>query len=253
MREPTQSRCPPACKGFHRVAKAPPPPHHARRRCGPHSQSQSRGSLQRARGRGPKGARPKLRSHWLRRLPRQSLSVLQTLSWGGFEPGLARSPAALPTPAYICNAATLPGPPPRPAPRPIHSPVSPAPLALKRLGPPPRYCSASFPSAASTEDALPKPGEQSLEEATGGRVGVDVGQGREMGHDRAVSTAQARIDEWLRSRLGLRLRSDLGPVPSIPGASVPFCEIARALNDECQGFHLGATRPRDQPQASRWR
>lgn len=38
-------------------------------------------------------------------------------------------------------------------------------------------------------------------------TGADVGQGREMVRDRAVPTAEAgRLDEWLRSRLGLRLR-----------------------------------------------
>lgn len=85
-----------------------------------------------------------------------------------------------------------------------------------------------------------------------GRREVNVGQGREKGRDCAVPTAEARrLDEGLLFILGLGLRSDLGPVPSIPGVSVPVCEIARAVNNECQGFHLGATRPRDQPRASR--
>lgn len=69
-----------------------------------------------------------------------------------------------------------------------------------------------------------------------GRRGTDVEQGREMGRDRAVPSKG--LLEWLRPRLGLGLRSDLGPVPSTPGASVPFCKIAPAVNEECRRFHL---------------
>lgn len=112
-----------------------------------------------------KGARPKPRSHWLRRHHLdKSRTVLQTLRRGGFGPGPARAPAALPCPADPRGAATLPGPPPPPAPRPICSLLTLAPLALKRLDPRPHRCPASFRSAAGLEEALPK---QSLVEATG--------------------------------------------------------------------------------------
>lgn len=245
MREPTRSRRPSACKGCGGVAQAPPPP-----RCAPDVAvdltANPRASVPSSRQEGgdqggsAKAAFPLAEAA----PPRQSRTVLQTLCWGGFGPGPAWVPAALPSPADSH------GPPPPPAPRSIRSPLTPAPFTLKRLDPRPHRCTASFLSAAGTEEALPKPREQSIVEVTEG--GVNVGQGREKGRNHAVPTAEAkRLDERLCFILGLGLRSDLGPVPSIPGVSVPVCEIARAVNNKCQGFHPGATRPRDQPRASR--
>lgn len=160
MREPTGSRRPPACKGYGGVTQATssstPRP---RRGCGLHSQSQPRATVPTNRQEGgDQGGSAKAALLLAEAAPpRQSRTVLQTLRWGGFGPGPAKVPAALPSPADPHGAATLPGHPPFPAPRSIRSPLTPAPFTLKRLDPRPHRCPASYPNAAGTEEALPKP------------------------------------------------------------------------------------------------
>lgn len=130
-----------------------------RRGCGPHSQSQPRATVPSSRQEGgDQGGSAKTALLLAEAAPpRQSCTVLQTLRWGGFGPGPAKVPAALPSPADPHGAATLPGHPPFPAPRSIRSPLTPAPFTLKRLDPRPHRCPASYPNAAGTEEALPKP------------------------------------------------------------------------------------------------
>lgn len=102
--------------------------------------------------------------------PRQSRTVLQPLHWGDCGPGAAKAPATQASPDDPRGAATKPGPSPLlpPAPRPTQSPPTLALLVLTRLDSWPHRCPASFPSTADAEEALPKPLQQSLVEATGG-------------------------------------------------------------------------------------
>lgn len=130
-----------------------------RRGCEPHSQSQARATVPSSRQEGgDQGGSAKTALLLAEAAPpRQSHTVLQTLRRGGFGPGSAKVPAALPSPVDPHGAATLPGPSPFPAPRSIRSPLTPAPFTLKRLYPRPHRCSASYPKAAGTEETLPKP------------------------------------------------------------------------------------------------
>lgn len=117
---------------------------------------------------GTKGARPRPRSHWLRR-HRLAKTALSSSGCAGVTAGLDAK-----APATRASQTTPAAPPPcpnlllSPAPRPTQSPPTLALLALTRLDPWPHRCLASFPSRAGAEEALPKPREQSRVEATGG-------------------------------------------------------------------------------------
>lgn len=121
---------------------------------------------------GTEGARPRPRSHWLRR-HHLDKAALSSSRCAGVTAGLAlpRPPATRASPDDPRGAATMPGPSP--------------PLPPKHRGPPSRQqpwlysrsrdwtrgltaVQHPFPSTAGAEEALPKSREQSLVEATGG-------------------------------------------------------------------------------------
>ena len=166
-------------------------------------------------------ARPKPRSHWLRR-HRPDPAVLCRRQRATEAPGLAPpGPTTTPaSPAGSRGASTLLGPPPPSVLRPVRSSSnSRLSSCSRKLDRRPDCCPASFPR-------VPQEGRKHYhhhqvpenrawwrtwkEDEDAGQAGRDAG-------------ARARKQSyWLRSWLGLQLPCDLGPVSSLV-AALAFC------------------------------
>lgn len=170
--------------------------------------------------RAAEGARPKPRSHWLRR-HRPDPAVLCRRQRATEAPGLAPpGPTTTPaSPAGSRGASTLLGPPPPSVLRPVRSSSnSRLSSCSRKLDRRPDCCPASFPR-------VPQKGrkhshhQQVPENRAWWRTWKEDEDAGQAGRD---AGARARKQSWLRSWLGLRLPCDLGPVSSLV-AALAFC------------------------------